>query len=120
MWSLSNILYIYVCGAYNPRPQVLFRLYASAFPRVLPFVFANVAWTLCIHHLKVYGLSDLTFHSSVGHSFMGLLVSFLLVSRSRISYDRFMENRRHLAECYRACVSSVLPKSNFLLCARKI
>ena len=85
--------------------QVLFRTYASAFPQVLPFVCANVIWTLIIYYLKVNDLLDLTFHSSVGHSFMGLLVSFLIVSRSKISYDRFMEFRRHLAACYRACVS---------------
>lgn len=86
--------------------QVLFRTYASAFPQVLPFVCANVAWTLIIWYLKSHDFIDLTFHSSVGHSFMGLLVSFLIVSRSKISYDRFMENRRHLAACYRACVSA--------------
>ena len=86
--------------------QVLFRRYASAFPRVLPFAAANTAWTLCIFGLKWRDAADLTFHSSVGHSFMGLLVSFLIVSRSKISYDRFMEYRRHLAESYRACVSA--------------
>jgi len=83
--------------------QVLFRTYASAFPTVLPFAFANVAWTIFIYYLKLYDVVDLTFHSSVGHSFMGLLVSFLIVSRSQISYNRFMEYRRHLAACYRAC-----------------
>lgn len=34
---------------------------------------------------------------------MGLLVSFLIVSRSKISYDRFMDFRRHLAVTYRVC-----------------
>ena len=93
--------------------QVLFRRYASAFPQVLPFAISNAAWTLCIFHLKRWDIFDLTFHSSVGHSFMGLLVSFLIVNRSKISYDRFMEYRRHLAESYRACVShpSVPPDS---------
>jgi len=84
--------------------QVLFRRYASAFPQVSPFVAANVVWTLIIYYLK-HGLDliDLTFHSSVGHSFMGLLVSFLIVNRSQIAYNRFMEFRRHLAESYRSC-----------------
>jgi len=83
--------------------QVLFRAYASAFPQVFPFVCTNVLWTIGIFYLKLYEVVDLTFHSSVGHSFMGLLVSFLIVSRSKISYDRFMEMRRHLAVTYRAC-----------------
>eukprot|EP00579_Thalassiosira_antarctica_P001157 CAMPEP_0201868734 /NCGR_PEP_ID=MMETSP0902-20130614/2500_1 /ASSEMBLY_ACC=CAM_ASM_000551 /TAXON_ID=420261 /ORGANISM="Thalassiosira antarctica, Strain CCMP982" /LENGTH=459 /DNA_ID=CAMNT_0048394107 /DNA_START=217 /DNA_END=1593 /DNA_ORIENTATION=- len=83
--------------------QVLFRTYASAFPQVIPFVCANVVWTLCVYYMKRLTFIDLTFHSSVGHSFMGLLVSFLIVSRSQISYARFMEYRRHLAASYQAC-----------------
>ena len=83
--------------------QVLFRMYGSAFPQVLPFCLANILWTFIVVTLRTYQVCDLTFHSSVGHSFMGLLVSFLIVSRSKISYDRFMEFRRHLAVTYRVC-----------------
>lgn len=83
--------------------QVLFQMYGSAFPNVLPFVILNVSWTFLVEYLKRNDILDLTFHSSVGHSFMGLLVSFLIVSRSKISYDRFMEFRRHLATTYRTC-----------------
>lgn len=83
--------------------QVLFQMYGSAFPQVLPFCAVNVLWTLVVEYLKVNGIVDLTFHSSIGHSFMGLLVSFLIVSRSKISYDRFMDFRRLLATCYRSC-----------------
>ena len=83
--------------------QVLFRMYGSAFPQVVPFCFANVCWTVFIVMLRDRMAIDLTFHSSVGHSFMGLLVSFLIVSRSKISYDRFMDFRKHLAKSYRAC-----------------
>lgn len=83
--------------------DVLFQMYGSAFPQVLPFCLFNVMWTLVIHYLKAQEIIDLTFHSSIGHSFMGLLVSFLVVSRSKISYDRFMDFRRHLATTYRSC-----------------
>ena len=91
--------------SYTPHSHinVIFRMYGSAYPQVLPFVVANVLWTVLISILKENDITDLTFHSSVGHSFMGLLVSFLIVSRSQISYDRFMRYRRHLAECYLAC-----------------
>lgn len=83
--------------------QILFQMYGSAFPQVFPFCLSNFVWTLLVVALKERQIADLTFHSSVGHSFMGLLVSFLIVSRSRISYDRFMEFRRHLATTYRSC-----------------
>jgi len=83
--------------------QVLFRMYGSAFPQVLPFCAINVLWTFLVVFLKNRGWVDLTFHSSIGHSFMGLLVSFLVVSRSKISYDRFMDFRRNLATTYRVC-----------------
>lgn len=83
--------------------QVLFRMYGSAFPQVFPFCIANFCWTVIVMFLKDNAVIDLTFHSSIGHSFMGLLVSFLVVSRSKISYDRFMAYRRHLASTYRTC-----------------
>ena len=91
--------------SYTPHNhvQVLFRLYGSAMPTVLPFCLLNVAWTFAIVFLRAYQVCDLTFHSSVGHSFMGLLVSFLIVSRSQISYNRFMDYRRQLAVTYRVC-----------------
>ena len=91
--------------SYTPQNhvQVLFRMYGSAFPQVLPFCFVNICWSLLIVLLKERNGIDLTFHSSVGHSFMGLLVSFLIVSRSKISYDRFMDFRKHLATTYHAC-----------------
>ena len=82
---------------------MIFQMYGSAFPQVLPFCILNILWTLTVYELKRWDLVDLTFHSSVGHSFMGLLVSFLVVSRSKISYDRFMDFRRQLATVYRAC-----------------
>lgn len=83
--------------------QVLFRLYGSAFPNVFPFAVVNAIWCYLVYILKRYDIMDWTFHSSVGHSFMGLLVSFLIVSRSQISYARFMEYRKLLASSYRVC-----------------
>ncbi|CAJ1913228.1 unnamed protein product [Cylindrotheca closterium] len=85
--------------------QILFQMYGSAFPNVFPFVLVNVMWGLVVYYLKEHHKIDLTFHSSTGHSFMGLLVSFLIVSRSQISYGRFMSFRTHLATQYRLCRS---------------
>lgn len=55
--------------------QVLFRMYGSAFPQVLPFCVANFIWATVVILLKNNAVVDLTFHSSIGHSFTGLCVS---------------------------------------------
>jgi hypothetical protein len=91
--------------SYTPHDhiQVMFRMYGSAFPSVFPFVVVNIAWSLLVFWLKNLDIIDLTFHSSAGHSFMGLLVSFLIVSRSQIAYQRYMEFRKLLAQCYQYC-----------------
>lgn len=91
--------------SYTPQNhlQVLFRMHSSAFPQVFPFCVANILWAIVVMSLKEHQILDLTFHSSIGHSFMGLLVSFLVVSRSKISYDRFMDLRRKLATTYHVC-----------------
>ena len=83
--------------------QVLFQMYGSALPQVAPFCLASVLWTLLAAGLAKMEWIDLEYKSGIGHSFMGLLVSFLIVSRSTISYNRFMEIRKHLAETYRSC-----------------
>lgn len=83
--------------------QVLFRVYGSAFPQVLPFALWNVLWSLIVHFLKTRNIVDLTFHSSIGHTFMSLLISFLVVARSQIAFQRFMSFRSHLATTYRTC-----------------
>jgi predicted membrane chloride channel (bestrophin family) len=91
--------------SYSPgnHVQVLFQMYGSALPQVLPFCLANVIWTMTVSGLKSWDMIDITFKSSTAHTFMGLLVSFLVVERSRVSYNRFMENRCFLADCYRCC-----------------
>jgi len=83
--------------------QVLFQMHGSALPSVLPFCIANVLWTILVFTLKQHNWVDFSFKSGTGHSFMGLLVSFLVVSRCTVSYNRFMEIRHYLAETYRSC-----------------
>ena len=91
--------------SYTPHDHihVMFRMYGSAFPNVFPFVVVNILWSLLVFWLKRLDLVDLSFHSGSGHSFMGLLVSFLIVSRSQIAYQRYMEYRKLLATCYQCC-----------------
>jgi len=56
---------------------------------VLGFCIVNVASTLVIYYLKDHDIVDLTFKDK-GHTFMSVLVSFLVVSRSTIVYNRYM------------------------------
>jgi len=83
--------------------QVMFQMYGSVLPQVLPFCLTNVAWTFLINFMKTKGILDITFQSMSGHQFMGIMVSFLVVSRCNISYHRFMEMRRYLSEAFRSC-----------------
>lgn len=82
---------------------VLTQMYGSVWPSVLPWCLATTTFTLLVILLRSYGIVDLTVHSSTGHNFMSLLVSFLLVTRATITYNRFMEARQHLSDLYRSC-----------------
>lgn len=85
---------------YNDRSHisVLTQLYGSVWPRVLPFCIVNMVITL----LVFYFFRDYTF-APTGHQFMSLILSFLIVSRAKITYSRFMEARGYLEDCYKAC-----------------
>jgi hypothetical protein len=50
--------------------QVLFQMYGSALPQVLPFCMVNILWTVVIFYLREKALVDITFKSVTGHSFM--------------------------------------------------
>jgi len=81
---------------------VLTQMHGSVWPRVIPYCICNVLITALIYYLKFHRNIDLTF-SDKGHSFMSLLVSFLVVTRSNIAYARFMEARSHLQEAMKSC-----------------
>jgi len=88
---------------YSPENhlQVLFQMNGSVLPMVLPFCIVNTLWTVLAWYLQSRKIVDLTLQSSTAHSFMGLLVSFLIVSRCTVSYKRFMRIRNYLSEVYR-------------------
>jgi len=81
--------------------SVLFQMHGSVWPRVLPFCVASVLVTYGIYYVSTHHY-DVTL-SSTGHQFMGILVSFLVVTRVQITYQRFMEARGYLSTCYRCC-----------------
>lgn len=86
---------------------VLTQLYGSVWPTVLPWCLAACAETIAIVLLRGFHIVDLTVSNSTGHGFMSLLVSFLLVTRATITYNRFMEARQHLADLYRSSRETV-------------
>jgi predicted membrane chloride channel (bestrophin family) len=82
--------------------SVLLQMHGSVWPNVLPWCLLTVAWAWAIIVLRDHEIIDMTIKHSTGHSFMSLLVSFLVVTRSSISYDRFMEARQGLADLFRS------------------
>lgn len=81
--------------------SVLLQMHGSVWPKVFPFCVFNVALTLAVFYARKAGV-DLTV-SPVGHKFMGIIVSFLLVQTAKIEYSRFMAARKHLSNCYKSC-----------------
>mmetsp|Transcript_729 Transcript_729/g.1765 ORF Transcript_729/g.1765 Transcript_729/m.1765 type:complete len:580 (-) Transcript_729:283-2022(-) len=81
---------------------VLFQLYGSVWPSVLPWCISTLLVTMAVWYLRENDIIDLSIASNTGHSFMSILVSFLIVTRTTITYNRFMEARQHLGDLYRS------------------
>jgi predicted membrane chloride channel (bestrophin family) len=87
--------------------QVIFQLHGSVWPKVLPWCLAVTAVTVLFIVLRRTHTLDLTIADPTGHTFMSILVSFLLVTRVTITHQRFMEARGHLEHLFgsaRECV----------------
>jgi hypothetical protein len=81
--------------------SILKRLHGSVWLTVLPFGIANCLLTVAVFILKKWGFD---FSSDVaGQKYMATLVSFLIVSRVKITHDNYMEQSGHLSNAYRAC-----------------
>ncbi|EEC44724.1 predicted protein [Phaeodactylum tricornutum CCAP 1055/1] len=82
--------------------KVLTQIHGSVWPRVLPFCALNVCLTYAIYLLKQRNVIDLT-SSPSGHKYMAIMMSFLVVTRVKITYDNYMANSRHLGALYKQC-----------------
>lgn len=82
--------------------SVLTQLYGSVWRKVLPYCLLNVVLVIAVHYLMINDIIDLTF-SDKGHSFMGIMVSFLLVARSNIAISSYSDCRALLGDAMRAC-----------------
>ena len=71
-------------------------IYGSVWPRVIPYCILNCCWAGFIWSLKAYHQVDLTVNKS-GHKYAAALMSFLLVIRLKINFERYMKNAAGLA-----------------------
>jgi len=82
--------------------HVMTQMYGSVWGHVFPFCLINVAWCFLIDYLNDHNIIKLQIPST-GHSFMSILVAFLVVARVQITYGRFMEARAYLGGCFKSC-----------------
>ena len=81
--------------------SVLTQLYGSLWPRVLPYCVANVVLMVVLRIVKDKFFPSLEI-STQGHSFVSVVVAFLLVSRVQSCQARYADARNSLATMYRA------------------
>lgn len=83
--------------------STLLQMHGSVWPKVYPFCCINVLITFGLFYLLQHSdpKIDLTF-SSAGHNFMGVVISFLVVTRATIIYDRYNQHRGLLGSIFRS------------------
>jgi len=80
--------------------KVIFQLWGSVWPKVLPYCLFNVFLSAGIQYLATAHEINLAI-SDKGHSFMNLMVAFLIVARVTINIGRYNEARGYLGDMYR-------------------
>jgi len=80
---------------------ILFQLHGSIWLQVLPYCLANVAFMLVLYGLdrqfQSINFSKVVGESSLTHTFGGLIVSFLLVTRINSALARYFECRQQIS-----------------------
>ena len=74
---------------------ILTQMHGSILPKVLPYCILNCVLTLVFYYLNEDFDINFSF-SDKGHTFMSVMVSFLVVTRVSIAYSRFTEARDYL------------------------
>jgi predicted membrane chloride channel (bestrophin family) len=82
--------------------QFLLQMYGSVWPFVFPWCVVVGLFTYAVYVLKEHGI-DITIHNGSGHSFMSLLVSFLVVTRTSLIFNKFQHSRQVLQNLFGAC-----------------
>ena len=86
----------------NNHFAVITTVYGSVIPKALPFCLVNGLLTALIYELKQRKVVDLTTSPS-GHKYLVIIMSFLMVSRVKMIYDRYMKSAASLTNAYKAC-----------------
>eukprot|EP00977_Amphora_coffeiformis_P019548 scaffold7349_cov173-Amphora_coffeaeformis.AAC.29 len=81
---------------------IMTQIKGSVIPRVIPYCIVNGIMTYVIYELKQKGVKDITSNPS-GHKYLAVIMSFLLVTRVKIIYDRYMHNATSLTNLNKAC-----------------
>ena len=76
---------------------VIFQVYGSVWPKVLPHCAGTVTVTAAILAAERYYDTDLTI-SEWGHQFMSVIVAFLVVSRCTITFSLYYEFRGYVTQ----------------------
>lgn len=82
--------------------RFLLQMYGSVWPFVFPWCVVVGLFTYAVYFLKEHDM-DLTIHNGSGHSFMSLLVSFLVVTRTSLIFNKFTHSRQVLQNLFGAC-----------------
>mmetsp|Transcript_18895 Transcript_18895/g.44160 ORF Transcript_18895/g.44160 Transcript_18895/m.44160 type:complete len:548 (+) Transcript_18895:232-1875(+) len=80
---------------------VLTQVYGSVWPRAISYCCLNAAICYLVFYLKEHHKVDLTVSPS-GHKYMATLMSFLLVTRLKITFDNYMSNAKNLSTLNKA------------------
>jgi predicted membrane chloride channel (bestrophin family) len=72
--------------------QGIFELERSVWCAVLPYCVLNCTIMVGVEILALYGDMKIAF-SPAGHGLMALIVSFLVISKVNLTYDRYMQCR---------------------------
>mmetsp|Transcript_13648 Transcript_13648/g.20783 ORF Transcript_13648/g.20783 Transcript_13648/m.20783 type:complete len:354 (+) Transcript_13648:67-1128(+) len=67
---------------------VIFQMWGSIWPKVLPYCMLNVVFTICLHFIQITFDADISV-SDKNLSFLNLAVSFLVVSRVNMAVGRY-------------------------------
>lgn len=79
--------------------HVLTQCWGSVWPKAMPFCVLNVSLSLILQFFE--GFHGFHFHiTDKGHSYLTLLVAFLMVTRTTVSLGRYNQVRSSLEELY--------------------
>ena len=80
--------------------SVLTQIKGSAWPRVLPYCIFNMVLMLGLTYGQISGIDALKI-SDQGHTFVTMVMSFLLVSRVTMALGRYSEARNMIGAMFR-------------------